>query len=139
LVSSYTPEPEKLKSFAGMYRNLLNNTTIELRAQAGKLSLGQGELIALTAGEFVGSAGQHLYLADGRLRLVTPDDETTYERVEAAHPTPSDLAALFGQYESSETGTTLTIAAGEKPEQLSLRVGSDPAVALRPTFRDAFA
>jgi hypothetical protein len=59
--------------------------------------------------------------------------------VEPAHPTPADLAAFFGHYDSSETGTTLTIAAGQKPEDLVIRIGSDPAITVRPTFRDTFA
>jgi CubicO group peptidase (beta-lactamase class C family) len=143
---SFTPDPAWLQSLAGMYRNLLDNTTVGLKWQAGKLSAGQaGEWIAVAAGEFVGAAGPaqvHAYFDSGppvRLRVITPDGETPYERVEPAHPTPADLAAFFGQYESSETGTTLTIAASQEPEELAIRVGSNAAVSVRPTFRDTFA
>jgi CubicO group peptidase (beta-lactamase class C family) len=143
---SYTPDPAQLQSLAGMYRNLLDNTTVELKAQAGKLSAGQfGEWIAVAAGEFVSLTGPvqiHAYFQDGppvRLRAITPDGEIPFERVEPVHPTPADLAAYFGRYESSETGTTLTIAAGQKPEELAIRIGPDPAVTVRPTFRDTFA
>jgi len=140
---SYAPDPARLESLAGMYRNLLDNTIVELKAGNGKLSGGQpGEWTAVTASEFVSPNGRHAYFQDGppvRLRVVTPDGETPFERVAPAHPTPADLAAFFGKYESSETGSALTIAAGQKPEELAMRIVPGAAVALRPTFQDTFA
>jgi CubicO group peptidase (beta-lactamase class C family) len=140
---SYSADPESLKSLTGMYRNPLNNTTMELKLQNGKLVAGpNSELIPVAAGEFVGSQGQHIHFDAGppvHQRVVTPDEDVTYERVEQAHPSAADLAAFSGQYESKETGSTLTIAAGDKPEELSMRIGSNPAVKLRPTFKDTFA
>jgi hypothetical protein len=68
-------------------------------------------------------------------RIVTPDGDTVYERVEAAHPSDADVAALEGRYTSPEAGV-LTVAV--KNGDLTLAVESNPAVRLRPTFRDAF-
>jgi len=43
---------------------------------------------------------------------------------------------LAGKYESGETGSTLTVAA--KGGELTLAIGWNKPVLLRPTFRDAF-
>ena len=67
---------------------------------------------------------------------MTPDGDIVYERVEPAHPSDSELATLAGNYESGETGSTLTVAA--KAGELTLAIGWNKPVRLRPTFRDAF-
>jgi hypothetical protein len=46
------------------------------------------------------------------------------------------LKALAGKYESGETASTITVAA--KAGELTLAIGSNKPVRLRPTFRDAF-
>jgi hypothetical protein len=67
---------------------------------------------------------------------VTPDGDIAYERVDPAHPSDSELTTLAGNYESSETGSTIGIAA--KAGELTLASGWNKPVHLRPTFRDAF-
>jgi hypothetical protein len=67
---------------------------------------------------------------------VTADGDIAYERVEPAHPTDTELAPLAGKFESGETGSTLTVAA--KAGELTLAIGWNKPVRLRPTFRDAF-
>jgi hypothetical protein len=75
---------------------------------------------------------------DGRMRMIEPDTEVLFERVEAAHPTPTDLAALAGEYESSETGTKLRLSAGHNPGEMVYQLGAQTPVSIKPTFRDAF-
>jgi hypothetical protein len=70
------------------------------------------------------------------LRIVTPNGDTVLERVEAAHPSASDLAAFAGEYASSETGSTVAVA--EKNGELTLTIAAGKPVHLRPTFHDAF-
>jgi hypothetical protein len=124
-----------LEKMAGMYRKVRDNTVAELRVRDGKLMFDTLTLIPLGAAEF--GAGQDRYLfEDGRLNLVTPDGEIAYERVEPAHQSDSELAILAGKYESGETGSTLTFAA--KAGELTLAIGWNKPVRLRPTFRDAF-
>ena len=128
-------ERATLEKLSGMYRKVRDNTIAELRVRDGKLMFDRVALTPLGAAEF--SAGQNKFLfQDGGFTQVTPDGDIVYERVEPAHPSDSDLAALAGTYESGETGSALTIAA--KAGELTLAIGWDKPVHLRPTFRDAF-
>ncbi|MBV8818687.1 MAG: hypothetical protein JO022_10055, partial [Acidobacteriaceae bacterium] len=113
----------------------------EMKWKDGKLHNGSGpELVAVAAGQF--EAGDvKFYFEKGspiRMRVVTPDDETTYERFEPAHPTAVELAALTGKYESDETRSTLTFAVDQQSRQLTMQIASNDPVPLRPTFRDGF-
>ena len=112
-----------------------DNTVAELRVREGKLMFDRLALIPVAAAEFSSGEGKFLF-QDGRLNQVTPDGDIVYERVEATHPPDSELAPLAGQYESGETGSTLTVAA--KAGELTLAIGWNKPVRLRPTFRDAF-
>ena len=128
-------EPAALEKLAGMYRKVRDNTVAELRVKDGRLMFDRLALIPVGAAEF--SAGQSKFLfQDGRLNQVTPDGDIAYERVEPAHPSVSELASLAGRYESGETGSTLTVAA--QAGELTLAIGWNKPVRLRPTFRDAF-
>jgi hypothetical protein len=118
-----------------MYRKMRDNTVAEISVRDGKLMFDRLELIPVGAAEF--SAGQNKFLfQDGHLSQDTPDGDIAYERVEAAHPSDSQLKALAGKYESGETASTITVAA--KAGELTLAIGSNKPVRLRPTFRDAF-
>ena len=130
-----TVETATLQKLTGMYRKVRDNTVAELRVRDGKLMLDRLVLIPIGPAEF--SGGPNKYLAqEGRLTQVTPDGDTAYERVEPAHPSDAELGSLAGKYESSETGSTLLVAA--KPGELTLAIGWNKPVRLRPTFRDAF-
>jgi hypothetical protein len=107
----------------------------EIRVKDGKLMLDRLALIPVGAAEFSAAQGRFLF-QDGRLNEVTPDGDIVYERVEPARPSDSDLAPLAGKYESGETGSTVTVAA--KAGELTLAIGWNKPVHLRPTFRDAF-
>jgi CubicO group peptidase (beta-lactamase class C family) len=126
----------KLEALTGMYRKLRDNTVAELSLKDGKLMIdGRVELIPSGAGRF--SAGETEVVFEGaRFRELSPNGDTEYERVEHAHPSEADLSAFVGEYESAETSSTLTVAA--KNGELTLAIASNPAVRLRPTFRDAF-
>ncbi len=135
--AAFAVEAAKLNDRTGMYRKVRDNTVAELRVRDGKLTMDPGsvQLVPQDAGRF--SAGERQFVFEnGGFRVVTPDGDTAYERVEPAHPTAAELAALAGDYRSPDTGSSLSIAA--KDGQLMLAIGSKPAVRLRPTFRDAF-
>jgi CubicO group peptidase (beta-lactamase class C family) len=128
-------EPATFERLTGMYRKVRDNTVAELRVKDGKLMFDRVALTPAGAAEF--SAGQNKFVfQDGRFSQVTPDGDIVYERVEPAHPSDSELATVAGSYESSETGSTLTVAA--KAGELTLAIGWNKPVHLRPTFRDAF-
>ncbi len=140
---TYEADPAKMQSLTGMYRKIRDNTVVEVRVKNGKLTIDPGtELAPMAVGKFLAAASESEYDFEAgtpiRLRVVTPTGDILYERVERAQPTAAELAAFTGEYESRETGTTLTLALDPKHE-LSYRIASNPPVSLRPTFRDSFA
>jgi CubicO group peptidase (beta-lactamase class C family) len=133
-----TPVPVEaatLEKLAGMYRKVRDNTVAEVRVRDGKLMFDRQALIPVGVAEFSGGQGKFLF-QDGHVRQDTPDGDIAYERVEAAHPSDSELTALAGKYQSGETGSTITVAA--KAGELTLAIGWNKPVRLRPTFRDGF-
>jgi hypothetical protein len=141
---AYIADPAKLQPLAGMYRRERDNTVFELRWRNGKLTIDPAiELVPVAADKFLIPASEREFNFEVgtpvRLRVVSPTGEILYERVEPAHPTAAQLAALTGEYDSRETGATVTVAPGAKPGELTYRIGTNSPVPLRPTFRDAFA
>jgi CubicO group peptidase (beta-lactamase class C family) len=132
----FAVDEAKLEKLTGMYRKVRDNTVAELSVKNGKLTINQRlELTPTSPSRFLIGENQVLF-EEGGFREVTPDGDTVYERVEAAHPTESELASLAGKYESSETNSTLSVAA--KGGELTLAIASNGPIRLRPTFRDAF-
>jgi len=70
-----------------------------------------------------------------RMRMIAPVGEILYGRVEPAEPAAAELAALAGEYESRETGTTLKLAPGVRPGEMAYRISSNTPVTLRPLPR----
>ena len=141
--SAFAVASGKAQSFAGMYRKTRDNTVAELTWRHGKLTLDPNtELVPIAPGKFLTPAPEREFNFEegspARLRVVTGNGEVLYERVDAAQPTAAELAVLIGEYESRETGATLTVMLGKSGE-LAYRIGSNASVPLRPTFRDSFA
>ena len=131
----FAVDPSALEKLTGMYRKLRDNTVAELRLKDGKLMLDRTTLVPAAPSEF--SAGDRRFLFEsGRFRETSSNGDIEYERVDAAHPTPAELASLAGQYESQETASTLTVAA--KDANLTLAIAANNPIVLRPTFHDAF-
>jgi len=136
LPAPFAADPAKLEAWAGMYRKVRDNTAVELRLKDGKLTMDPNvELVPTGTSSFSAGNNQLIFESAG-FRIVTPDGDTAYERVQPAHPSAAELALLAGAYTSPETGSTLTVAA--KDGELLLAIESNPPVHLRPTFRDAF-
>jgi CubicO group peptidase (beta-lactamase class C family) len=130
-----TVDAAALEKLTGMYRKVRDNTVAEVRVKDGKLMFDRFALIPVRATEFSDDRGKYLF-SEGRLNQVTADGDIAYERVEPAHPSDSELTALAGKYDSGETGSTLTVEA--KARALTLTIGWNKPIRLRPTFRDAF-
>ena len=131
----FADDPARLAAVAGMYRKERDNTVAEIRVKDGKLMLDRTELVPTALDRF--SAGESQYLFEnGGFRIVTPEGDTIYERVEPSKPSASESAPLAGEYSSADTEVPVTVVA--KGGELTLAVGSDPPVRLRPTFHDAF-
>jgi CubicO group peptidase (beta-lactamase class C family) len=132
----FAADPVKLGEFAGMYRKVRDNSAVELRVKDGILTMVPS-LQLVPTGEGSVAAGESQFLFEiGGFRVATPDGDTVYQRVQPAHPSTLELASLVGAYTSPETGTTLTVSS--KDGELTLSIGSNPPVRLRPTFQDAF-
>ncbi|HLJ49199.1 MAG TPA: serine hydrolase domain-containing protein [Bryobacteraceae bacterium] len=131
----FAVDAAELEKLTGMYRKLHDSTVTELRVADGKLMFNRQPLVPVGRNEF--SAGENRFLFEGaRFSEVTPNGNIDYERAEPVHPSASELASFSGNYESRETGSTLMVAV--KGDGLTLAVGSDKPIHLRPTFRDAF-
>lgn len=129
-------DPAKLEKLAGMYRKIRDNTAVDLVMKDGKLTINRRLELSAT-GPATFSAGERQFVfKDSGFREVTPNGDILYERVAPAHPSEADLAHFAGDYESRETGTTLTIVA--KAGEVTLAITSNPPVRLRATFRDSF-
>lgn len=124
-----------LENLTGIYRKVRDNTVAELRVTNGKLMFDRQALTPLGASEFSAGQGKFVF-QNSRLTHVTPDGNVIYERVEPAHPSDAELAALAGKYESRETASAITLAA--KGGELTLAIAWNKPIRLRPTFRDAF-
>jgi CubicO group peptidase (beta-lactamase class C family) len=132
----FAVDPATLEKLTGMYRKTRDNTVMEIRLKDGKLSMdGRTELVPAAAQRFTAGEREFVFMGD-RFRETDANGETAYERVEPAHPSPADLASLAGEYSSPETGSTVAVTV--KGNDLMLAIASNPPVALRPTFRDAF-
>jgi len=125
-----------LQQWTGMYRKQRDNAVVELVLKDGKLEFSPGSALVPTApGTFV--VGERKLVFEGKgFRDVTPNGDTIYERVEVAHPNEEELRSLAGHYESPDTGSPVTIAL--KDSGLMFAIASQPALRMRPTFRDGF-
>lgn len=130
-----------LTGLAGLYRNTLNSTAMEVKWANGRLTASGGAWTPTAVGQF-SAGGQKVYVETGsptRLRVVSANDETLFERAEPAHPNDDELRGFLGKYFSPDTGSTVTISAGSTPGSLAMRIGSGNSVGLRPSYKDAFA
>jgi hypothetical protein len=131
----FAVDPAALEKLIGLYRKLRDNTVAEIRVRDGELMLERTALTPAGPSEF--TAGERrFFFEQGRFREVTPDGDIAYERVEPVHPSAVELASLAGEYESQEIGSTVTVAL--KVSNLTLAIGANSPLPLRPTFRDAF-
>ena len=126
----------RLGAWAGMYRKVRDNTVVELQVKDGKLTMDSDiQLVPTGTSSFSADDNQVVFEGEG-FRVVTPNGDRVYERVEPAHPSAAELVALAGAYTSPESGATLKVIA--KDRELTLAIGSNPPVRLHPTFRDGF-
>jgi CubicO group peptidase (beta-lactamase class C family) len=131
----FAVDPASLEKLTGLYRKLRDNTVAELRVRDGQLMLERTALTPAGPSEFI-AGGRRLLFEQGRFREATSDGDIAYERVQPVHPSAAELGSLAGEYESQEIGSTVTVAL--KVSNLTLAIGANGPLPLRPTFRDAF-
>jgi CubicO group peptidase (beta-lactamase class C family) len=138
----------ELKSRAGLYRSA-SGAVRRVTFQDGKLWIDtvvgpRRELAPLAADRFrdtsaLANLEVQFVVAQGKveLRILREDaPAVTFVAVEAASPTPAQLAAYAGTYFSEELDTTYRLTVDK--EKLTVSQKGQTARALTPTTRDAF-
>ncbi len=129
--------PAALSARAGLYRSRRTGEPLRVSLRDGKLRMGAGELVPLSATRFrVGRGPAQLVFDDpsGPRLLAADGDTIAYEPV--AEATPSAPAELAGRYHSDEAEATYTVALEDG--KLLLRRRPDVSVLLTPAYADAF-
>jgi CubicO group peptidase (beta-lactamase class C family) len=140
---------DELKKRVGLYRNPKSGSIrrvsyADKKLWADPMAGPRYELLPLAADRFrvVGPSANfevQFGFAQGKpeLRILREDAPAeTFVAVEAASPTPAQLADFAGTFYSEELDTTYRLAV--EGEKLSLAQKGRPARALTPTTRDAF-
>jgi CubicO group peptidase (beta-lactamase class C family) len=140
---TYTADAAELQRLTGMYRRVRDNTIIELEWRDGALTMNRDlALKPIAARRFAApSAAEEFHFEEGtptRVRVATSNGDVFLERVEPAKPALTELTALLGRYESSETGSTVAVEMGSKPGELTCRIGASEPIPLRSAYKDAF-
>ena len=142
-----------LRSFAGLYRNPTDRSLIEVTVREGKLAV-RSALVAPTTptaaatvltstapNRFVDSRGPEYSFEpspNGMQMTWVSGSGTPHvlDRIEPVHPTAAELAAYGGDYYSDELQATYKV----EPSQgaLTIAIGWNASIALKPTLRDEF-
>lgn len=126
----------KLGAMQGMYRSLRNNTITELSVREGKLFSGQTEWVPVGENEFAIGATR-IVVSGPTYRVIGADGEEGYEKVRPVQPDAAKLGEYIGDYTSDEL-TAVTKVFVEGGVLRMKVVGTTYAIALTPTFSDAF-
>jgi hypothetical protein len=131
-------DPAALQSRAGLYRSLRDHHAQALEFRDGALWMGTRKLSAMSATTFAdGETGPLVEFTNDGMRVSSEEDANhLFERVSEAHPTPEDLAAFAGEYDSREADVVYRAAVEDG--KLVLHRRADEAIALTPTYKDGF-
>jgi len=132
-----------LQRLAGLYRDPVTGSTVELRAEGGALRDGGTTLIPLSETTFArGSGGQRMVFdaaTGGRPGYTLEAWQYTnqrYEPVESWQPTAAELAALAGTYHSDDAETTYVV--GAEDGRLTVWQRPSRTRTFAPIYKDGF-
>lgn len=143
-VAEITLSPEALAARTGLYRNLRTGDAVRLEVAEGKLRSNRGTVLTpLSDKEFsIGGGAKILFdeaphgkRAGLRVRSAN-GDAVAYEPVEAAAPSPAQLAQYVGEYKSDEAEAAYRVALEDG--KLFLRQRPALSLALNPSYGDTF-
>jgi hypothetical protein len=135
----------------GLYFSERTGQPLRLILRGGRLGVdGGGPLVAVAPDRFRNPRGMLFlmsqdefelrFLSRDELELVSMEGETTrFRRARGWTPTPAELGAFAGLYESDEMGATWVIEAGEGELVARLTHAPENSAALAPVDRDTFA
>lgn len=122
---------------------------LRLIVDGGHLGIaGAGDLVPTEAGQFrnreprlqfrSGDAFELRFTGIDTFEIVSMEGEVTrYRRAQRWSPTPAELEALAGRYESADLAATFDVATGEQGLRVRLN-GGEQVVPLSPVARDVF-
>ena len=139
-----------LSTRAGLFFSERTGEPLRLTVERATLRIvGGPPLVAVASDRFRNAVTSLQFMSQDRfeLRFVSPDQleltsmegaTTTYRRAQPYAPTPAELGAFAGRYESEEMGSAFQIVAGERG--LTLRLVHAPALSLplSPVAPDVF-
>jgi CubicO group peptidase (beta-lactamase class C family) len=127
----------------GTYRNTRVGQPVRMTWRNGQLAVGNGLLLSPhDNGRYRSQTGDIVVFDPPRagtrtgFYVLTRDDSTRYEPVEAYTPTAADIAAYVGTYSSEEAEATFDVVAEGTNLRLRDRYGN--LQAMLPSYRDSF-
>ena len=139
-----------LSARTGLYFNDVTGESIQLAMQEGRLRIVNGPfLVARTKDRFrrwktalqyrSQDAFEIDFMANDQFQLRSMEGKITlFQRAKAFSPTPSDLDAFAGRYESEEIGTTFKISARQNSLEIQLEHKPENSLEFRPVDTDTF-
>lgn len=139
-----------VNSKAGLYFNEKTGDALRLVVFRDRLRVDNGPgFVAVTKDRFKrwGALLQFMSQDEFELNFLSPDQFelqsmegtiTRYRRAQPYAPTPADLQAFAGRYESNEIGAVFQIAAGEGGLEVSLGHAPDKKIPFKTVARDTF-
>ena len=137
-----------LSGKAGLFFGETTGEPLRLLVNNGRLRIAGGPpLVAVARDRFRNPEGRLSFMSQDEfeLRFLSPDEielrsmegETTrYRRARPYAPTPAELQAFAGRYESDELGAVFEVAPGS--EGLTIRLNGGQILEFAPVERDAF-
>lgn len=128
-----------LDARAGLYRSRLDGRAVRLVRNGASLRIEHGApLLPQSSTHFVTVAGQHWRFSGAdTVEIADRYDRILYDRADETRMTPDQLAALVGQYRSTEADTTVQLSLDGG--QLTLHRAPETRIPLEPLYRDAFS
>jgi CubicO group peptidase (beta-lactamase class C family) len=139
-----------LSSKAGLFFGERTGEPLRLIVNNGRLSIAGGTpLVPVNTDRFRNPRGDLFFrsqdefelhfLSQDQFELKSMEGQTTrYRRAQPYSPTPADLQAFAGRYESDEIGSVFQVVPGKDGLVMRFDLSPDKALEFRPVDRDAF-
>jgi len=131
---------EALKAYTGLYHSAQTDDLISLTARDGKLFEAATGLIPTAPGKFENPATRTTFVFTGSpvasLVVTAPNGAASYLPMQAARPSPAELAVYAGTYKSEELDVADTLSV--KDGRLWVERWPGQPMPAKPTFVDGF-
>jgi CubicO group peptidase (beta-lactamase class C family) len=133
----YTLTSAEADAVAGLYRDSRTGVPLNIVRNGTALRAGNAVLTPISASRFATADGSTWEIRGNGARMIDPFGSAyDYDRVQAAKPTPEQLAEFTGSYASDEAEVTMTVAV--EKDMLVLKSRPDTTIRLTPIYPDAY-